>query len=262
MAIPFGRKLGVLSKICPPLPRSSSGVSPTSRPRGPVIAIEGSNSTLLKEVGQCVEKALLVGPEGITLQVYSRSFPTNVPVADETGPDREPPTAELLDLIPTIFQHISEWHEKSKSMSEHVQGNTIRVAQNEESSQLGDGGSSITSTPVALVKGGFSLTVSDKFSCCTSHGVSNYSPVDHWQWMATLWRGIVGPDLVVYVKPSNEEEISKHRNVEILLEKLGLIVVRIDASKGLDEATERRLAFEVIEWMRSGWLRDNRPRSS
>jgi hypothetical protein len=218
---------------------------------------------LLKEVGNCVEKALLVGPEGITLQVYSRSFPTNVPVADETGPDREPPTAELLDLIPTIFQHISEWHQKSKSMSEHVQGNTIRVAQNEESSQLGGGGSSsITSTPVALVKGGFSLTASDKFSCCTSHGVSNYSPVDHWQWMATLWRGIVGPDLVVYVKPSNEEEISKHRNVEILLEKLGLIVVRIDASKGLDEATERRLAFEVIEWMRSGWLRDNILRSS
>lgn len=264
MAIPYSRKLGVLGKICPPLPRHSSGHGSDSQARGPVIAIEGSQSTLLQEVGQCVEKALRVAPEDISLQVYSRSFPTNVPVQDEMGTDKEAPTAELLDLIPTIFKHIAEWHEKSKNMSQHVQGSMIRVAQggsNEESSQP-SGVDSTVSTPVALVKDGFSLTVSDKFSCCTSHAVSNYSPVDHWQWMATLWRGIVGPDLVVYVKPSTEEEISKHRNVEIHLEKLGLIVVRIDASKGLDEATERRLAFEVIEWMRSGWIRDSRPRSS
>lgn len=26
-----------------------------------------------------------------------------------------------------------------------------------------------------------------------------YSPADHWQWLATLWRGIVGPDVTVYV---------------------------------------------------------------
>ncbi|MCJ1312333.1 hypothetical protein MMC25_006007 [Agyrium rufum] len=28
----------------------------------------------------------------------------------------------------------------------------------------------------------------------------SYAPIDHWQWLATLWRGIVGPDITIVVK--------------------------------------------------------------
>lgn len=28
----------------------------------------------------------------------------------------------------------------------------------------------------------------------------NYSPWDHWKWIASLWRGVVGPDLTVFVR--------------------------------------------------------------
>jgi hypothetical protein len=73
--------------------------------------------------------------------------------------------------------------------------------------------------------------------------------------MATLWRGIVAADLVVYVKPSLDEEIATYGPVEVLD---GLIIIRIAVGKSLDEATERRLAFEVVEWVRGGTFRERR----
>lgn len=30
-----------------------------------------------------------------------------------------------------------------------------------------------------------------------------YAPLDHWQWAATLWRGIVGADLTIWIKDCN-----------------------------------------------------------
>lgn len=273
MSIQLSKKLGVLSKICPPLPRSAQVTGALPQGRGPIIAVEGPNDNLVREVGRSVEKALLVAPKDIAhiaLEVWHNDFPVNIPIHDEIGSDRDDATVELRDVIPSIFQCIVEWHGKSKKMSRHVQSGQENFAtgvrsptlpRSASSSGSNDNDSSKLSLPVALIQGGFSLTVSDKFACCTSHSVSNYAPVDHWQWMATLWRGIIGTDLVVYVKPSTEEEMNKSKNVEVS-EKQNAITVRLAPNRGLDEATERRLSFEVIEWMRSGWIRDGRPRSS
>lgn len=270
MSLHYSRKLAILSKICPPLPRPSQAEGSGVKSRGPIIAVEGANDALLQEVGRSVEKALLVAPEDIALEIWTNTFPSDVQIQEDLGSGKEPSTAELLNAIPSIFQHTMSWHREAKKMSQHVQGGQDKATLASAQSQAGEGyhnelrqpseGTGKSSTPVALIKGGFSLTVSDKFACCTSHGLTNYEPLDHWQWMATLWRGIVGPDLVVYVKTATEEE-SKAKNVEHQ-EKYGAIVVRLAPNKGLDEASERRLAFEVIEWMRSGWIRDGRPRSS
>ena len=108
-------------------------------------------------------------------------------------------------------------------------------------------------TPVALVPSGFSLTISDRFAS-TVPIADSYAPVDHWQWMATLWRGIVGPDLVLYVRVAGEEEMSQAQAVE--LKSPGVMLVRVGEGTGLSEKTERRLGFEVLEWVRCGSFRD------
>jgi len=33
-----------------------------------------------------------------------------------------------------------------------------------------------------------------------------YSPVAHWQWLATLWRGCAGPDVTVVIKGTGDAD--------------------------------------------------------
>ena len=82
--------------------------------------------------------------------------------------------------------------------------------------------------------------------------------------MATLWRGIVGADLTVYVKrisaaaagtPGDEEQGSNN-SVEFANADHSVLVVRMvddgQGRGGMDEKLERRLGFEIMEWVRSG----------
>ncbi|KAK3489731.1 hypothetical protein B0T13DRAFT_497598 [Neurospora crassa] len=118
--------------------------------------------------------------------------------------------------------------------------------------------------PIALLPLGYSLTYSDRFAC-TIPIADAYAPVDHWQWMATLWRGIVGPDLTVYVKPVTEEETVVEGWAPVGVEVKGerLIVVRVVVPSGwggqkeavaelLSGEAEKQLAYEVGEWVRAG----------
>ena len=108
--------------------------------------------------------------------------------------------------------------------------------------------------PVALLPAGYCLTLSDRFACSMPI-VDEYATVDHWQWMATLWRGIAGPDLTVYVHAASEEELTRLQPVEFKSQTV--MVVRVSEREVLmgggvlAEKTERRLGFEVVEWVRS-----------
>jgi len=88
-----------------------------------------------------------------------------------------------------------------------------------------------------------------------------YSPADHWSWSATLFRGIVGPDLTVYVKNidrEKEEPVSAggavaeamhmKANVE-MKDEVGAILVKREKGK-VEDGAVRRVAFEVGEWVR------------
>ncbi|KAL1870408.1 hypothetical protein VTK73DRAFT_2646 [Phialemonium thermophilum] len=131
--------------------------------------------------------------------------------------------------------------------------------------------------PVALVKGGFSLRISDQFACQMPI-VDLYAPVDHWHWMATLWRGVVGADLVIYVRAASphdglhgvgtgldEAAAGALRTARgqpgvtassVEIESPGIVVVRVGSDGTVDKKTERRLGFEVVEWVRAGTFRD------
>ncbi|CAK7209454.1 slightly ste11-like protein [Sporothrix curviconia] len=128
--------------------------------------------------------------------------------------------------------------------------------------------------PVALLTTGFSLAVADK--CAVSVDIDDsFGPVDHWEYMATMWRGTPGPDLVVYADASPPPSAAKggSRPTVHTVEQEGVLVVHvpladsggennadsrdggIDADHGgvvIDQKTERRLAFEVMEFVRSG----------
>lgn len=69
--------------------------------------------------------------------------------------------------------------------------------------------------------------------------------------MATLWRGIIGPDLTIFVKRvSDKEEMERMGGVE-LRSDCAVIVVRVpDGTGKMEEKTARRLGFEVLEIVR------------
>jgi len=81
--------------------------------------------------------------------------------------------------------------------------------------------------------------------------------------MATLWRGVVGPDVTVYIKDRNGD-VDGHEDaagtrlgggtgVEVRLADARAIVVRKmggGKGSGLGEGALRRVGFEVGEWVR------------
>ena len=87
-----------------------------------------------------------------------------------------------------------------------------------------------------------------------------YSPADHWAWTATLWRGITGADLTVYVRNverEGDEPMSAgatagpspmERKVE-MKDDVGAILVKREGGK-VEDGAVRRVAFEVGEWVR------------
>lgn len=127
--------------------------------------------------------------------------------------------------------------------------------------------------PVAIIPG-FQVSWSDWFA--SRVGIQDaYSPMDHWQWGATLWRNVVGADVTVAVQvPSglgDEVPVAKGKGegvgvgsgrkvsadgrgggVEVRLEDSRAVVVRGAEGGGVPEGGLRRVGFEIGEWVR-GW---------
>lgn len=257
MSIPLKRKLAAMARISRPLPVASSDHerSPVD-PRGAVIALEGPNPHMLHQVGQSVEKALHACGE-VSLRSWASSPETTETIS-------RPRTAASETGFPSYLRTMLDWQDKASQITAHVtgargSGSPTDARQSEVELSKAPEGKPLTSSkvPVALMKEGYSLTLSDKFACSTP--ISDlYTPQDHWQWMANLWRGTPSADLVIYVQPSDEEEIKKFGSVDFA-KRMGLITVRIPRGATLDEATERRMAFELVEWMRDGAFRSAVP---
>ncbi|KAF1991378.1 hypothetical protein K402DRAFT_409615 [Aulographum hederae CBS 113979] len=107
-------------------------------------------------------------------------------------------------------------------------------------------------TPVILIPH-YQLRASNAYACRIPI-TDTYSPADHWQWMATLWRGIVGPDMTVIVREvapgfKDASPAGEAKLVEIR-EDLRTLVVRKEKGRDLEERALRRVGFEVGEWVR------------
>lgn len=273
MSIPLRRKLSILAGICrtaPPLDRDG----PPGDTRGAFIAVEGPDARLLQAVGAIVEKALVACGE-MELKVWRNEL-----LGHESSVEPSPLSrgggSKFGDLFEPCFHAVSLWQKKSKQIGRHITGKAALMPSAEEQRADGErvaaqarpaeartppdqgkGTASRARIPVALAKEGFSLSVSDKYARAMPIRDA-YSPLDHWQWMATLWRGTVCPDLVVYVTHDDGDETGSRRAVE-LSRRMGLMLVRVPAGVEVDEGLERRIAFEVMEWMREGSFREALP---
>jgi hypothetical protein len=300
MTIPYINKIKVLSKISPPL-APPGPTSPVQNVRGAIIAVEGANYKLVAEVGSFIQEYLSKEPECLVKMWPAPAEKTktnSISEAKMTGMD-PPPIDSLTPNSPYLayLRTIQTWHEKSDDIikfittvpsasaasapSPAVSPTTITLNPDPTPASSTNTPSNTENTatpspaiPIALLPHGFSLSLSDTFAS-TIPIVDSYAPVDHWQWMATLWRGIVGPDLTIYVKALEMgdreavEELGRYGGVECRWD-VGAVVVRVgvpgnagpagnagkDGDKSrtarVEEKTLRRLGFEVLECVRGG----------
>ncbi|KAK7948511.1 uncharacterized protein PG986_009397, partial [Apiospora aurea] len=283
-------KLNMLRAISPPLRPPATPLET----RGPIIAIEGAADALglLKEVAVVVEKALSISGECVV-----RTW--NGPSADEShgnskslsssSPEQEMDGSEVggtrsaqdssgqtpANPMANYMTQILKWHDTSAELVKFV---TTNPAGGNPSTSSHDGGTTSAATkpepspannsklPVAVLGTGYSLTQSDRYAT-TLPMKDAYQTEDHWKWVATLWRGIVGPDLTIYVKL---DEGRGSNCVEIV--NPAVVVVRVPGPAAppsssspspdapapaasevhVDERLERRLGFEIMEWVRNG----------
>lgn len=250
MDIPVPNKLAVISRVCQEQP-SRVPLSFEAGSRGAVISVDGPETRMLQQVGRAVEKALkAVGQFDVKSweNHTARDFPGGE--GFRSNVDGEP--------IDIYSDTVKRWRDKSDEIRQHV---IPQHGSSETSSRRGSAESNSsadshgrpapsTKTPVALLKEGYSLTVADMFAC-NAPIEDLYEPHDHWQWAATLWRKIIAADLVVYAMPTKEKDIPQYVTVHAQ-NRPALMIVRIPSGSDLDEATERRVAFEVVEWARRG----------
>lgn len=251
MSIPLKRKIGLLARVSRPVRAPRLGATAGSN-RGVFIAVEGPNSDMLQDVSRAVEKSAAAAVGDVAMKTFAGDADnSDMAVGGEKG-EKEQSEEELdADGYQSYFRLVMSWQDRAKKIAQHVAG------EHESSAPKSPRSSSASAPnrklPIALVKDGYSLTMADKSACGTP--ISDlFSPQDHWQWMASLWRGMPSPDLVVYVVPASDDEIKQLGAVE-LAKQMGLITVRIPAGKSLDESTESRMAFELSEWMREGSFR-------
>ncbi|KAI0427979.1 hypothetical protein F5Y09DRAFT_332936 [Xylaria sp. FL1042] len=304
---PFLLKLEVLHSISPPLRPPGPG-GPHFETRGPIIAVEGAPTPVLKEVAAVIERALSVSAE-FAVKVWSEDTSTaiahsspephasssevnannnndnhniidgsgNKEGASENGGaivglvgQRKGSTASssLISPIANYVARMLKWHKTSEDLIRYI--TSYPPAQQQGGGSGGgsgnnDGGSSHSDTttassslasashrlPVAIMSDGYSLTFSDRYAS-TLHVNDIYRADDHWQWVATLWRGIVGADLTVYVKRGGAADDGGSGSGSVEIAAPGIMVLRVSDAGRVDEKLERRLGFEIAEWVRGG----------
>ncbi|KAI1845408.1 hypothetical protein JX266_008503 [Neoarthrinium moseri] len=292
----FLLKLDMLRAISPPLKPPGQG-APPHEIRGPIIAVEGDSPAELKEVTAVVEKALSVSGECAVriwadsesekeLLIGNKPNDDAAEKAQEEGGEKQNTAA--LHPIAKYMARMLEWHRTSADLIRYITNqpdptrnaagsltdspNAMEVDRPAPTATLPPSnttGAHPSSLPVAVMSTGYSLTVSDRWAAALPL-IDTYRAEDHWRWVATLWRGIVGADLTIYVKRCGAEELQAVSCVEFA--SPGVLILRVPESaaeeaaaadgpseartdgqaSAVDEKLERRLGFEIMEWVRNG----------
>ncbi|OAG05303.1 uncharacterized protein CC84DRAFT_1094566 [Paraphaeosphaeria sporulosa] len=251
MSVPYTVKIKVLGRITPPL-KEPGPSSPAVQVRGSIIAVEGEDQAAVAELAAWLNDFL----------ARDKEYAPRV-----AEPPKEP--AGKVDVsFEDYFGLIQEWHGRSKEMVKYI---TTPVAlssppipsvkspasasdtdkdetMKETTSNTTPPTSPAPSAKPVLILPSYQLRASDVYaSRIPIQDV--YSPMDHWQWMATLWRGTVGPDLTIYIKSADKESREGGKLVEVNEEVRCMTVVK-EGGGEFREAALRRVGFEVGEWVR------------
>lgn len=283
MGMDFRGKVHVLRRVAPPVPVRKNAL------RGPLVVIEGDSSEAVLELGSWLASTLCKGDD---LNVSLLEGPKLSPiggkdslmsqyhrlVADwiEKGSQiREslaikiasPTDSVMIDAAPAkkLRKDIDENYNDSDDSSVVKAGEDTRPTSdgrsqrsNSDAEKMDIDTASKTASgsakPVSIIPN-YSLHACNFFACNISiHAHDPYSPSDHWQWTASQWRGIISPDLTIYVADAATGDGGK-QSVDILDEG-NLFVVKRTKVNGkealeIEPSTLRRLGFEVSEWVRA-----------
>jgi hypothetical protein len=266
--VPFMEKIRMLSRISPPMPQSRTG-SPTANKRGCVIAVEGDDK-LLQAVGAYLRETLNADTGCAVKTWKARSTYLEQPESTTTSSDLSSPSSRVPttpvneeDPYVAYFNLISAMRIQSLEIKKHITTPSSHASPRPTPPTLPI--SPKRSTPIALLLG-YSLTAVTHFASQISI-TDSYTSIEHWQWMASLLRGIIGPDLIVYCMETGKEEIERSGSIEVRECAGGQVVILVRAfqestsreaekddgegCEGIDEKTKRRLGFEIKEFVRS-----------
>ncbi|KAF2460262.1 hypothetical protein BDY21DRAFT_383962 [Lineolata rhizophorae] len=264
-------KIKLLGRIAPPFATGGPlGPSTKSQTRGSIVAIEADDMTAAYTLTSWLEDWLN----------RSGEFTAKVAEGPEVpGQEKDVTLADYLDVV-------RDWHNRSKIMVDFIfpkpseeshgepqkQRETRRCERRADSRMDVDSGKESEKTsedsehkkrkgsasidppastplPVVLIPS-YQLHASDAFASRIPI-TDEYSPADHWQWIATLWRGVVGPDVTIYIKDANSEELARERAVEVKEDCRCLVIRKEKVTDKFDDKTLRRVGFELGEWVRS-----------
>lgn len=274
----FINKIKALSDISPPL-SSNYGKPGLTSGDGMVVAVEGHDRESIKCVLNYLQDHLPIPGE---TEVKTFEGPEPNSTLPPTPPDG------LRDTTQNYMTTMAAWHKVSNSIASFVNGSlsprltpeanyeekkpenspeppTIKTEESDTNlspqSPVADTASNCTPTSpksspttspcrVALVPQ-YQLTTADAHASATPTGDS-CAPTDHWQWMASLWRGCVGPDITIYIHECNQAELDRYGKgnpVENRLTDDRTLVVRrlVGAAGTIEQKALRRVKFEVEE---------------
>jgi len=269
--------IDTLSRVSPPFKLNQPAPDQT---RGSVIAVEGDDAAAVVEVVDYL--ATCLGLEH-TIRIAQ-------------GP-RGPPEGQHATMG-DYYALIKEWHQKNQEIVVFISPESA-----EKGSTSADSKSNLTddektptantpfqpflqyssssnpktsSSDTASIKPPLLLIHRYQLYAARTHAlcvpiIDAYSPWDHWKWIASLWRGITGPDLTVYVKDYNPPvapnpqtsgaaaaptttQTPEVKSVEIYPQYRTVVIRKAKTPVGgrskMEESALRRLGFEVGELMR------------
>ncbi|KAF2131075.1 hypothetical protein P153DRAFT_313377 [Dothidotthia symphoricarpi CBS 119687] len=236
LSISHQSMIKLLGRITPPY----KDTTPAPPVRGAIIAIEGDDLPAVKELTSWLASFLAQHEEYHAKVAEPPASPTAENVAFE----------DYLDLIRT-------WHGKSREMIRYIT-TPVPVLSAAEESRTASASPPTTrkdsATPSNALK---PILLLPTFQLHASVAYASripvqdaYSSTDHWQWMATLWRGTVGPDLTIFVRTGDAREALAGSKAVELDEGVRCLTVVREREGGFGESALRRVGFEVGEFVR------------
>jgi hypothetical protein len=305
MSAGFRYKVRVLSQVAPPASRNEHRRGPLIAVEGDSPeAVKGLatwlNDALTKETD--IVPTLIDGPEmsphgskeqmmaqyhGLAAEwlTKSNSILQSITVA-AAAPSDAGMTDAASDTVspepkerPAHGNQDSEAHADAgneKRADDHISQSDKNESAPQEKMDIDKRGSTISTTstastrgsrPVAIVSN-YSLHASNRFACAIPIGGTDpYSPNDHWQWAATQWRGIIGPDLTIYVcdaayqesgrPPFEMEPVEGKSDAALFVVRCSRVDEHMgegdgqEATMQVEPAVLRRVCFEVGEMVRA-----------
>ena len=232
--MPHLAKISILGRIAPPL-KHAIVQSADLVPRGAIIVVEGDDQVAVKELAAWLGDYLGRKTEYCVRVAQGPKLPSGG-------------TATIQDYL----QLMLDWHDKGKKMIDFItnppnappsQSSTTEPKDTQEDTSM------VIDTPPRIpliVLERYQIYASDTFAAKIAIK-DNYSPVDHWQWMATMWRDIVGPNITVYLKDTPAEEISPGLKMVEVKEDVKCVTVVKKMGAKTEDKELRRLAFEIGE---------------